>query len=380
MKRSLVIKCMLAVLIMLLVTACGSKNSDTSTTGSPSNAVEQNNAKGDTNANSSSDGKELASSVVIGTHSAGSGYHTVGSGLAKIISDYTPIRGNVRPTAGPQAWMSDLNSGNLEFGLINHIDIAFAYNGGPGYTQPMENLRVVFGGMPMYSTGWAVREDSDIYSIRDLKGKPVASDFGGNYLTVQILGAELESVGLSWDDVNGVPVPEFQSSLDALQEKTVVAAYPGSPDSAKVMEVASSVGGVRVLPFGDLKPEDIDENGKGPAQMQAILDKYLPNAFFGIAPAGMGVLKEDTVHIRYDMNLVASKDVSEDTVYEVLKAIWENHTDLHGLISYTNTLSTDDFIYPTPGAPYHDGAIKFYKEMGVWGPEHEELVEFNMQQ
>lgn len=356
----------------MILGACGGNSSKTETNTAS-------NGKTELASSTEKTGNDLDNSVAIGTHSAGSGYHTVGSGLAKIISDNTPIRANVRPTAGPQAWINDLNSGKLEFGLMNNVDIAFAYNGGPGYEKPVENLRTVFGGMKMNSTGFGVRRDSGITSIRDLVDKPVASGFGGNFLIDLILRAELESVGLSYDDVKPVPVPEFQTSLDALQEKTVIAAYPASPDAAKAQEVGSAIGGIRVLPFGDLTPEDISKDGKAPAEMQAILEKYLPGASFTVVPAGTGVLEEDTVHIRYDMTLVASADTSAETVYQVLKSIWENYEELHGLISYTKELNHEVMALPNPGAPYHEGAIRFFKEIGVWTPEHEKLAQVDVE-
>ncbi|WP_102348891.1 TAXI family TRAP transporter solute-binding subunit [Bacillus sp. Marseille-P3661] len=377
MKKRLGILSLICLLTIMLLAACGGSGSEQAQTDSKAGSEEKTEStEGSSGENATG---EIDDSVAIGTHSAGSGYHTVGSGLAKIISDNTPIRGNVRPTAGPQAWINDLNSGNLEFGLINNVDIAFAYNGGPGYEKPIENIRTVFGGMPMNSTGWTVRRDSGITSISELKGQPVASGFGGNFLIDLILRAELESVGLTYDDVKPVPVPEFQASLDAIQENMVAGAYAGSPDSAKAQEVGSAIGGLRVLPFGDLKPEDISADGKAPAEKQALLEKYLPGASFSVVPAGVGVLEEDTVHIRYDMTLVASADVSADTVYTVLKSIWENYEEMHGLISYTNDLSPEVMPRPNPGAPYHEGAIKFYKEMGVWTDEHEKLAEYTPQ-
>jgi hypothetical protein len=377
MKRRLWIMLVLSLSLVLLLTACGESGGNESggsggnESGSPSNGESGGEGEGGSGGEGASG--ELDTSIAIGTHATGSGYHKVGAGFAKIISDYSEIAANVRPMAGPQAWMPELKGGVLEFGLMASPDVVLARTGGPGYDEPVENLRLVFGGMPMYNTGYGVRADSDIKSLKDLKGKRVATEFGGNYLMGQQSRAALASVGLSYDDVVQVPVPEFMASLDALQDGNVDAAYPASPDAAKAIEVANAVGGIRVLPFGDLKPEDI-ANGV-PEEMQAILDKYTPATSLAVVPAGTGILEEDTVMLYYYMTMVTSADVSEETVYQVLKAIWEHTEEMHNVSSYTAELSPEMMLVEFPPAPYHDGAKKFYQEMGVWNENHEKLVD-----
>ncbi len=358
----------LSLSLVLVLAACGGTQESQSPAPAEEGASEQ---EGSNNGDGESAEKDIDTTVAIGTHATGSGYHTVGTGFAKIISDYTDISANVRPMAGPQAWMPELKTGMLEFGLIASPDVYLARTGGPGYDEPVENLRFVFGGMPMYNTGYGVRADSDIKSLKDLKGKRVATEFGGNYLMGQQSRAHLASVGLSYDDVVPVPVPEFMASLDALQDGSVDAGYPASPDAAKAIEVANAIGGIRVLPFGDLKPEDI-ANGI-PEELQAILDEYTPATTLAVVPAGTGILEEDTVHLAYFMTMVTTTHVSEDTVYEVLKAIWEHTEEMHNVSSYTSKLSPEDMAMEFPPAPYHEGAKKFYQEMGVWTENHEKV-------
>ncbi|RSL30141.1 TAXI family TRAP transporter solute-binding subunit [Salibacterium salarium] len=358
------------LLMVFVITACGggdeessgqSNEDDTSDASASEAPVEEGEAEGE---------GDLDESVSIGTHASGSGYHTVGAGFAKLISSHTSIRGNVTPSAGPQAWMGDLNSGGLELGLISGPDLSWAYTGGPGYDEANEKVRMIFGGMPMYQTGYGVPADSDIQGLSDLEGKAIGAEFGGNLFMNSIAEATLKSVGLTWDDVNPVPVPEFQAGLDALQGGTLDSTIPASPTAAKAMEVSSAIGGIRVLPFGGLQPEDIEDGI--PEEFQDLFDEYMPTSGLATVPAGTGILEEDTVHITYDMNLVVNDGISDDTVYEILKAVWENSTEMNDLISYTETLSPDTMLVSDPGAPYHEGAIKFYKEVGVWTDELQE--------
>jgi ABC-type nitrate/sulfonate/bicarbonate transport system substrate-binding protein len=193
------------------------------------------------------------------------------------------MRGIVQPTAGPNAWMNDLNSGNMDFGLLSATDSAWAYTGGPGFDKPAENFRLVLQGNFVYNSGFGVKADGSINSIKDLKGKKVASDYGGNIFTNQLAVASLAAAGLTWNDVAQVPVPQINSGLDLLQNGTVHATQAASPDTPKTLEVDSAIGGIKLLNFGDVKPEDI-ENGI-PEDVQAIIDKEIPGVTLKVAPA-----------------------------------------------------------------------------------------------
>lgn len=308
----------LILLTCLILVACGGQSSTSS------------NADGENN-----DG--IDDSITIATHPTGTGQHAVAAGFAALISDETPITAVARPTAGPAAWMNDLAEGRVQFGMIPTPDASFAYRGIVGYEQPVEGLRMVLAGMPTYNMTLAVKKESDITSLKDLKGRRVVGGMGGNHTANLLIEIVLESAGLTKDDIQVVNVPDFLASLDALQDGSLEVAYPGAPTSSKAVEVASVVGGLRGLPIGDLKPEDI-ENGI-PAEIEELLRTKLPTASLAVMPAGLGWLEEDTVHIKYDLSLATHESVSEETVYTVLKAIWDHHDRMHNVHVYSSELT-----------------------------------------
>lgn len=59
---------------------------------------------------------------IIGTHNNNSLFYLIGSGIAATTSSHTPLRSVVQPYSGPSAWMPDLDSGAIQFGIINYTE------------------------------------------------------------------------------------------------------------------------------------------------------------------------------------------------------------------------------------------------------------------
>jgi TRAP-type uncharacterized transport system substrate-binding protein len=77
----------------------------------------------------------------------------------------------------------------------------------------------------------------------------------------------------------------------------------------------------------------------------------------------------EPVHcIAYDGLFFASSKTPEDMVYKVTKAIYENKADLDQGFAVFKTMSVQEMAKDIP-VPYHPGAIRFYKEKGMWPPK-----------
>ena len=61
---------------------------------------------------------------------------------------------------------------------------------------------------------------------------------------------------------------------------------------------------------------------------------------------------------------VSSSDVSDDIVYEVVRAVFENLDDFKKLHPAFKNLDPKQMISNGLSAPLHDGAVKYYKEQG----------------
>ena len=305
----------------------------------------------------------LPATVGIGTHPVGGGYYACGTGIARLISDKTKIQAVVQPFAGPNAWMPLMQSGKLELGLLTSSDGAWAYTGGFGYDRPNSNLRLVLRGNVVSATSFTVLKRSGIKKIADLKGKRLGTKYGGNQMLHNQAEAMLKSVGMTWNDVVPVPVPDFQSSIRMIREGRIDGGTTGATTTPAALELHSALG-VNVLSYGDMQPADI---AKGvPADKQAILDELVPGCFPMVVKTGEGIIEKDTILISYSIYLAASALLSEDAVYVILKTIWENYPDLHPVHPWLRGWKPETMTAGIQPAPFHNGAAMFYKEKGVW--------------
>ncbi len=225
-----------------------------------------------------------------------------------------------------------------------------SYNGkGQWEGKPFSEMRTW---LPMYSWGaqLVVPADSDIESWSDLKGKrvgvgPIGS--AGEGYNKDILAA----IGLTFDDINEYRVPHGEAmeglkngQMDAVIETT------GFP-SPGVMEVMASTD-IRIIPNSEEELKKIDESN--------------PLYSAGKIPAGVydGMDQDIPLVVGYTIMAIRA-DVDDDTVYEMTKSIWSNLDDLKAAHA-SQALLNPEMIAPAlmPIAPIHEGALRYYREMG----------------
>ena len=74
-------------------------------------------------------GQPLPKSVTIGTNPAGTVYFALASGIAKVVSGAAGYQMVVQPHAGTSTMLPLINSGEMEFGIQNGVDLWLAYRG-----------------------------------------------------------------------------------------------------------------------------------------------------------------------------------------------------------------------------------------------------------
>lgn len=305
---------------------------------------------------------ELVQSVNIATQAVGTSYYAMGTGIAKIVTENTPIQATILPYAGPDAWMPELRDGTITLEVISAIDMYWAYSGTVNYTEPYDETRLLLSGNWSNHCTMTVLESSGITQAKDLKGKRIGYEYGGNKLTVNLVDAALAAVGLTIDDCVAVPLADLSSAQRALQERRVDAIFTGSSTTPSSVQLDESIG-IRVLPLGDLTPADI-ANGV-PKEIQEALNQYVPGATARICPVS-GTVKEETVLTSYPIQMGVSTRLSEDDVYTIMKAIYDHYKELADVHAWGLEWIPENFVIENFSVPYHDGAVKFYKEVGLW--------------
>jgi hypothetical protein len=197
-----------------------------------------------------------------------------------------------------------------------------------------------------------VTRKSGIASVAGLKGKRVPH-FDGQELGYYLIRGMLEMEGIKYEETTRIPLPNFPRMWDAFKEgaiDTMIAAYASRP----VIEAKATHGEVDAL--------SIDP---APAKM-AILRKWLPETYAirrKPDPKVPGV-NRDTQIMAFDYTLWVHKDVKDETVYAVVKAMFDNAKDLRASAALWADFDEKKMAKPN-GAPFHPGAAKFYAEKGL---------------
>lgn len=297
---------------------------------------------------------DLPRTTTIGTNPTGTGAHAMGTALAAVGSNHTPISVKVQPHSGPNAWISLLQNGELEFGIINTIDSYMAMTGSGNFEKPSPALRVVSGGVFPFFTGIFVRDRSDIKELKDLRGKRIAWDYGGHAANQTFLNAALEIAGVKPSEVMQVRVSNMADGTRGVTEGRVDATNTGV--GIAINEEANAREPIRFLSVPNTEAAN------------KILVKV--GASVAKAPATAGV-KEGTTMIGYPLTLGGSTHVSERTVYTLVRTWWENLGEIQPKHPLLKRWTKETQAITNFTAPYHPGAIKFYKEVGAWTAKHE---------
>src|SRR5947208_1145374 len=73
--------------------------------------------------------QQLPKSVAIGSNPPGSLFYSLASGIAKIIRQSTPVQVQVQPYAGTSTFVPLFDSGELDLGVVNGVDMGMVYQG-----------------------------------------------------------------------------------------------------------------------------------------------------------------------------------------------------------------------------------------------------------
>lgn len=303
----------------------------------------------------------LPRSVVIGSNPPGTVFYALAGGLAKVISEAGPVPATVQPYTGTSTLLPLLNTGELDFALVNGVDMGMAFAGpqmkvgGKNDFPHSPEIRLVMRGAPLV-IGLLVRKDSPLKSVYDVKGKRVSGEYPAHQAVWFNMFGLLASGGLSWRDVNVVPVPAVNDGIDALVQGRVEVTT-GALNMSKIREADAAVG-VRHLPV-DCSPE-----------ADRRVRQAVPGYYTRVVPKGRAAaVVEDTCSIAYDIYFASHSKAPDRLISAMLQAIWDNEAKLKPIHPVFREWTRERAATAEITIPYHPAAIRFYKEKGVWKPE-----------
>lgn len=300
-----------------------------------------------------------AATLGIGTSNPGSITHSTGAAIAKVLTEKAGFKARVQPHSGNSATIPAINAGEVDLGAANVFEIRFALSGTGIYKgQVLKDLRAVSVLMPL-RTAFFVRKDSPIRSMKDLRGRNVPGVYTSQKIVSILVKAALANAGMSYKDVNMVPVNNVvRGADDFVRGKTD--AFWFAVGSGKILQASAKVGGVRALGL-DTSPEAI-----------ARMHKIFPVGYaLKMKPSKQnhGIL--DTTYVMaFDLVLMTNSRVSDDVIYKVTKTLYNNKKALFASFKPLGALfSPAKMAKKLPAGQYHPGAIKFYREKGLWPPK-----------
>ena len=290
--------------------------------------------------------------IGFATLAPGSLLHAQASIIAKVVQDHTKMQVRVIGYGG-DAGMFDAQK--ADFMILDLGESADAHHGRrnwQGSAKPGIRMALTLYGFQM---GLFVRKDSPINTLADLKGKRVPSEWVAQTGVLPHSQAILAVGGLTYNDVVKAPAVNVVRAADDFKSGKLDTFYfaVGAP---KVAEVSASVGGVRILPLGEVAAAS--------KAMKSVREEYYVSTA-NPAPHVVGLDKPTDV-LTIDFIVGVGSHVKDDIVYEFVKAVQGNKAGLVEGHPNFNAFIPDNAGKVQPTLPHHPGAIKFYREKGIW--------------
>lgn len=300
-------------------------------------------------------GAASAQTVSISTLPPGAINNVQTQAIAKVVQEQTGMQMRIVTFNSPAASMEAVQERFAEFSFMSTDEVGAAVNGRDMYGEmQMPDLRLVARVFP-FKVGIVVRADSGIRSIEDLRGKRFPVGWQGFPQGVYLSEALLAAGGLTFEDVDGVQVTNLIRAADDLKAGRLDATMfaIGAP---KMAELDAALGGIHFISLPD--------SDAARAAMAAVRPEY------GIAPQTAAPflhgVEDGSNLMQYAMTVVAHPDVSDDVVYELARTLYENKAALVAGHPSFNAMIPEGLATRSPGVEYHPGAIRFYKEIGIW--------------
>jgi len=295
-----------------------------------------------------------AQSINFITNPAGMGNYTIAVAQGQVISKKSSLQVIVQPSQGPRVIPYLLESGDGHIGILSSSGTNWAYVGIGEYDKPYKFIRVLQAGNDNFF-GIVTREKTGIKSIPDLKGKRVNYSIT-SLLTQLVMETELEAYGLNpVKDITPLKTENNSASIEHLGQGRSDAAACGLGGS-KMAELGTK-SKIIILPFDPNRIHFVQKK-------LSMFPTVSPNNLSGVDP-GIPVVATP--------NLIISRaDLSDDLAYLVVKTLIENYNDLKQI----NPVMADwkpEVAVRELTVPYHPGAIRYYKEKGLWSKKMDQL-------
>ena len=288
----------------------------------------------------------------IGTGGTAGTYYPVGGMIANAVSQPGKIVVTAQASNGSLANVTAINGGAMESGF-SQADVATWAQKGTGIFEgkpSVPGLRLIANLYPE-SVHVVVRKGSGIKTVADLKGKRVALDEPGSGTLVNAR-AILSAYGLTERDIKPEYIKPNQAG-DKMKDGSLDAFFfTGGAPAGAIAELASSGAGIDILPIEGAQAEALKKSSGFFADDVIAAETY----------KGVGQVRTIAVGAQW----VTSDKADANTVYEITKALFSDAGQKALAAGHAKgKFITKENAVKGAGIPFHPGAEKFYKEVGL---------------
>jgi TRAP transporter TAXI family solute receptor len=305
----------------------------------------------------------LPKALVWTAYDVGSAGYIQAASIGHAMATKAGITLRVVPAGNDVSRQTPLAAGRAHFGALGiasflsqeGVQDFISTDWGP---QPVRILGAAWGD---FNTGnVAAAGDAGIKTVFDLKGKRVAWVVGAPALNSN-MEAFLACANLTWADVKKLEFPSWGASARAVVEGTADA-YIASTNSGLVYELASSPRKY-VAPSVPTPKENPD--------CWKRLQKVAPYFEYHVATVGAGGISKDQPHhgATYGYPIITTyASQSAELVYQQTKLLYELLPEYEKAHPGNDGFALGKQVLRWV-MPYHEGAVRYFKEKGVWTAE-----------
>ena len=296
--------------------------------------------------------------VTIGTAGITGVYYPTGGAICRFVNRYRKehgIRCAVESTGGSIENLQSLRQGDLDFGIVQSDWQYHAYKGDGLFADQgaFRDLRAVFS---LHSEAFTVlvRNDSNIQRFDDLKGRRVnLGNIGsGMRATMEELMHQKGWTDAVFKETGQLKVADQAAALCHKETDAIIFAG-GNPNGA--VQEATSLCPARIV------------NVDGPA-VDALV-KGSPFYAYAKIPGGMYPNNpKDIKTFGVKATLVTTSGMDDEIVYRVVKSVFDNLDNFKSLHPVFSTLDSASMVSGGNTAPFHPGALKYFREKNLVTP------------
>lgn len=265
--------------------------------------------------------------------------------------------------ASPPAALRQLAAGDGPL-LLAPSGISYLTNRGLGDFEQIP-LNLMFTGDKIYQALFVLK-DSGINSFGDLKGKTIVAEMPPAPGHIASFMGAVEAYGLTENDLTILAGLGFSEMIRPVIE--------GMADGVHLAGQVPVGAALELSTLRDVKVIGIDED-KMPAALEGAAAR---GWFFNhlVLPANSYEGQPEAKNVTGSFSSYAvCPTVDPDLVYAIMQALFDNEEEFKSLqppggIKITLETALDDMT-----TPYHPGAVRYYRERGVWTAEHDAIQE-----